>query len=49
MIDLGALKLGIKVDSGEAKEELGNVKSSIKNTASEMKDKIVAGAKAAAT
>lgn len=49
MLDLGSLKLGIKVDgTQEAKSELKDVKSLVKETASDLKDKLVSGAKAAA-
>lgn len=49
MLDLGTLKLGIKVDGEEeAKKSLEDVQESIKSTASDMKNKIVGGAKAAA-
>ncbi len=37
MLDLGALKLSIKVDSQEANEELGKAKKSIGEVAGDLK------------
>lgn len=48
MIDLGSLKLGIKVDSGEAKQELDNVKNKTEKVGSSLTSKLGSAAKVAA-
>ena len=47
MLDLGALKLSIKVDSQEANEELGKAKKSIGEVAGDLKNKLVSATKTA--
>lgn len=48
MLDLGSLKLGIKVDSEDAKQELDNVKDKTEKTGSSLKEKLGSAAKVAA-
>lgn len=48
MIDLGSLKLGIKVDSADAKQELDSVKDKSEKTGSSLKSKLGSAAKVAA-
>lgn len=48
MIDLGSLKLGIKVDSADAKQELDSVKGKTEKTGSSLKSKLGSAAKVAA-
>lgn len=47
MLDLGALKLSIKVDSQEANEELEKAKKSIGEVAGDLKNKLVSATKTA--
>lgn len=49
MLDLGSLKLGIKLDGAEeVKGDLEGFKKTVKETASDIKDKLVSGTKKAA-
>lgn len=48
MIDLGSLKLGIKVDSADAKQELDNVKDKTEKVGSSLTSKLGSAAKVAA-
>ena len=48
MLDLGSLKLGIKVDGGEAKQELENVNGKVEKTGKTLKKKLGDAAKVAA-
>ena len=49
MIDLGSLKLGIKVDGEEAKKDLSSFGDKVKNVGSNIKDKLGSAAKVAAS
>lgn len=48
MLDLGSLKLGIKVDSADAKQELENVNGKVEKTGKSLKEKLGDAAKVAA-
>ena len=48
MLDLGSLKIGIKVDSAEAKQELENVNGKVEKTGKSFKEKLGDAAKVAA-